>query len=283
MASTPESLTRRIGSRVRLRRIELGQPVRVVAERSGLSARFLADVESGKANISITRLSQLADALELPLTALLQPGGAGPRARIDSLLAACSDAELRQALGVLEVALGRKTPRIVALLGIRGAGKSTVGQALAGELQLPFVELDQTIEALAGMRIGDIFTMHGEAYYRELELKAFAELVAEGTPCVVALPGGVVGSEAARKLIREGCTSVWLKAEALDYWNRVFATGDTRPMEGRSDAMDQLQALIRQRAPLYEDVDLTIDTSGRTLADVVTEVLAGLDASSRRP
>jgi XRE family aerobic/anaerobic benzoate catabolism transcriptional regulator len=278
-----QGLHHRIGGRVRQRRGDLGYTVKGLAERSGLSPRFLSDVESGKANISVGRLEQLAEALEQPLVSLVGPTGGGARQAIDALLAQCTEAELARALGVLEVALGRRTPPIIALVGVRGAGKSTVGPPLAEALGLPFVELDHRIEARAGLPIPDIFTLHGEGFYRRLELECFAELVEAHEPCVVALPGGIVASEAALNLLRGSCTAVWLRAKAQDYWDRVFAQGDTRPMSGRADAKADLRELIRRRDPLYEPADLSIDTSGTAPAQVVERVLAALEASRRRP
>ena len=282
MTHTPEALTHRIGSRVRLRRKGLGLPVRALAERSGVSARFLADVETGKANISVVKLAAVARALQMPLATLIEPSRSGPRQAIDGLLADCTEDDLERVRDVVELTLQRRRPRVVALLGIRGAGKSTVGQALAAELELPFVELDKRIEAEAGMPIGDIFTLHGEVYYRSLELRCLSAVVTSGTRCVVALPGGVIASEAARSLIRE-CTSIWLRAQPQDYWDRVFAAGDTRPMAGRENAMAELRALVERRAPLYANADLAVDTGGLSPARVVDQVLATLETTNRRP
>jgi XRE family aerobic/anaerobic benzoate catabolism transcriptional regulator len=271
-------LPQRIGSRVRRRRGELGLTVRSLSELSGLSARFLADVETGKANISIVRLADLAGALQLSITSLIRPMAGGTRQAIDDLLADCTESDLVRVLGGIELALGRRTPKIVALTGIRGAGKSAVGLQLAGALDVPFVELTDHIEARAGLGLSDIFTLHGEQYYRSLEIACFAALVDANEPCVVALPGGIVGSDAARELLRGSCTSVWLHATPEEYWDRVFAQGDTRPMAGRSDAMADLRALIDRREPLYRQADHVIDTSGIQPEQVAAAVLAALDA-----
>jgi len=276
------SLAERVGGRVRWRRQQRGDTVKTMANRSGLSARFLADVEAGRANISVARLDDVAAALEVPITSLLRPAAGGPRQTLESLLSRCTEEEIRKLLPLVEVALGRRTPRVIALLGVRGAGKSTVGPPLAKSLGVPFVELAERIEAQAGMALGDIFTLHGEAFYRGLELQCLSELVAVGTACVAALPGGIVGSEPAARLIRTGCTSVWLRASADDYWDRVFSQGDTRPMDGRADPKADLRALVRVRAPLYEAADLVIDTSGVPPRTVVARTLAALESSPLR-
>ena len=283
MTSAAMDLQKRVGSRVRARRVDLGDTIRAVSDRSGLSPRFLADVEAGKANISIGKLCCLAQALEQPLTSLVRPTGGGPRQAIDSLLAECSEAELTRVLGVLEVTLGRRTPPIVALVGVRGAGKSTVGKPLAAALNVPFVELVEHIEARAGLTLSDIFTLHGEPFYRRLELECFARLVESNERCVVALPGGIVSSDAAIELLRGSSTAVWLRATADDYWDRVFEQGDTRPMSGRSDARADLRELNRRRDPLDEPADNTVDTSGIPPEQVVLDVLDALDAARRRP
>ncbi len=283
MAEAHQDLQRRIGGRVRQGRSNRGATLKILAAQSGLSVRFLSDVESGKANISIGKLAQLATALDVSITSLIQPTGGGPRQAIDALLTSCNDAELVRIRDVIEVTLGKRTPRIIGLLGVRGAGKSTVGQQLASELGLPFVELGTRIEARAGMPIGDIFTSHGEPHYRALELECLAALVDAGRPCVVALTGGIVGYESAFNLVRESCTSVWLKATADDYWSRVHAQGDTRPMAGRKDAMADLRRLITRRNPLYQQADLVFDTSHTTPDATAAAILTALEASGRRP
>ncbi len=218
----------------------------------------------------------LAEALQTPLDGLIKPIEEGPKIALVRLLESCSDEQAARVLEVIEITLGHRRPGMIALLGLRGAGKTSVGAALGEALGLPFVELADQIELLAGMPLGDIFTLHGEAYYRRLELRSFSELVVSGQPCVVALPGGIVGSEASRTLIAESCTSIWLRAEAEDYWARVFSQGDTRPMRGRHDAMADLRALVKQRHPLYAAADLTVDTSGIALAQVVWAVQVAL-------
>ena len=276
MEQHQSKLLGRIGRRVRRRRNQLELTFVDLAARSGLSRRFISDVEAGRANISIIKLQMLADALKMPLDGLLRPVEEGPKFALIRLLESCSDEQAARALDVIEITLGHRRPGIIALLGLRGAGKTSVGSALAKAWGLPFVELAEQIESLAGMPLGDIFTLHGEAYYRRLELRSLSELVVLGQPCVVALPGGIVGSEASRTLIAESCISIWLRAKAEDYWARVFSQGDTRPMRGRHDAMADLRALVKQRDPLYAAADLTVDTSGKALAQVVWAVQVAL-------
>ncbi len=277
MQPEPSLILARVGAHVRRRR-QLGDlSLRELAEMSGLSPRFLSDVESGVGNIAVGRLARIATALGVPLTDLVRPRRASPsREAINALLEGRSETELTRLRHTLEVTLGDRTPRIIALVGIRGAGKSTIGPSLGQQLDVPFVELDQHIEALAGMSPAEMFAFHGEPHYRMLEGRCLARLVAEGQPCVVALPGGVVGNEEAVALLRSACFTVWLRAKPEDYLNRVFEQGDTRPTKGRRNAMDDLRRLVKAREPFYKQSDLTVQTSGRSVSDIVDRVRTGL-------
>jgi len=251
--------------------------IKDVAERAGMSERFVSDVELGKGNISIGRLNDLACALEIPVSRFLRGAGGETLETIHSLLGECDEEQLSRMLSLLQIALNRRMPQVFCLLGIRGAGKSAVGAAVAEALGLPFVELARKVEEAAGMSIGDVFTLHGEPFYRTLELRCLNALVASGTPCVAAMPGGVVSHPEAYELVLETCFSVWLRAKPQDYWDRVFAQGDTRPMAGIDDAMADLVALAEERRPAYEKADLIVDTSNAALEDVVEKVLTGID------
>ncbi len=275
---SPTELLGRLGARIRRRRLELELGIKELAKRSDMSARFLSDVELGRGNIAIGRLEKLAAALEVPMTTLVRlPLASDTREAIDELLDSCPEDKLVHVRKLLEMALGKQTPNVIALLGVRGAGKSAVGVRLARQLALPFVELVDKIEASAGMSISDIFTLYGESYYRQVELRCLAELVASNLACVAALPGGVVSNSDAFDIIKGGSISVWLKARPEDYWNRVFAQGDTRPMAGQKDARAQLKRLVRERQPLYQQASCIVETSGVAIDDVVAGVHAELD------
>jgi XRE family aerobic/anaerobic benzoate catabolism transcriptional regulator len=218
---------------------------RDLSARSGVSARFLAQIETGAGNVSLRRLEDLARALEVPLLQLVAaPGGAGG-------------------------------PR-VALIGLRGAGKSTVGARLARALKVPFLEIDSLIEEAAGLPLGQIFEMHGERYFRRLEREVLTRFAAAGGPGVLAAGGGLVTDPETFGLLRASCTTVWLSARPRDHYERVLAQGDRRPMAGKPDAMAELEALLASRRPLYAMADLTIDTSRLPVAETVRRIAAAV-------
>lgn len=233
-------LLERLGARVKGLRADQRLTLRELAERSGVSLRFLLQIESGRANVSVKRLADVAHAL-----------GTSPAA----LLA------------------GADEPRpIVALLGLRGAGKTTVGRRLAKRRHVPFVELDRQVEQLSGLALRELFNLHGEEYYRRLEREALAELVARRAPMVVAAGGGIVTSPETMQLLNRHATTVWLKAAPEDHWTRVVHQGDNRPMENHPQAMDALRSLLATREPLYARADLAVDTTGRDPDAVATAV-----------
>lgn len=215
-----------------------------LAERSGLSVRFLARVESGQGNISILRLEALARALDTTPDALLRPA-ADPS-------------------------------RFVALVGLRGAGKSTIGPLLAQRLGWRFVEVDDVITETSGLTLDQLFDLHGERYYRRLELDTLRRLLGGGEPLVLAAAGGVVTEPAAWAMLRERSTVVWLRAKPEDHWNRVVAQGDRRPMADHPAAMDELNALLVARKSIYGEARITVDTtdgSPQVLADGIARTL----------
>ncbi len=283
--ATPDApaVLQRLGRHVRRRRDELGLTAQELARRAGLSRRFVAQVEAGTGNIAIGRLEGLAAALEMTMEALVaEPHAGGMRQAIDRLLAGRSDEELRRVLSLVELALGERSARSVALLGIRGAGKSAVGPRVAEALGSPFVELDERIEAEAGLSLADLFAVHGETYYRQLEARCIAQLFAAGEACVVALPGGIVSNSEAYELVRRSCVCVWLRARAEDHMARVLAQGDRRPMAGSSDAMAQLKSLIAAREPLYRQAEAVVDTTTATVPEVAARVVRAVEKTRRK-
>jgi XRE family aerobic/anaerobic benzoate catabolism transcriptional regulator len=224
-----DALLAGLGRRVRELRSGQGLTLHELAKRSDLSSRFLVQVESGDGNISVRKLAGLARALGTTPAALLSEAPAGG-------------------------------PRTVALLGLRGAGKTTIGRKLAKRLRLPFVELDQRIEQASGLTLPEIFAIHGEAYYRRLERETLERVLDEG-PLVVATGGGLPTSPEAWSLLKRRARTVWLRAKPEDHWNRVVQQGDKRPMADNPQAMAELRRLLAAREPLYAQADHTVDTT----------------------
>jgi XRE family aerobic/anaerobic benzoate catabolism transcriptional regulator len=248
-----QSLLERVGRRVRDLRSARGFTAKETASRAGLSPRFYSDLEGGKANIAIGRLDAVARALEVSLEDLVRDRapGAGERDRSE----------------------------VIGLLGLRGAGKSSLGRLAADSLGLEFVELDEHIEEAAGLSLPEIFALHSEAYYRRLTLQCLRALLDSGRPCVIALPGGVLHDEEAHQLLRRRCTTVWLKARPQDHMDRVVGQGDERPMAGRRDAMAELRSILATREPLYRQADLIVDTSGREQEEAAAELAAAVQGA----
>lgn len=240
-----------LGRRVRAAREQLGLTMREAAQLSKLSPRFLSEVEAGRGNISVLKLQALADAFDVPLTSLLVDSSATP-------------------------------VRPVALLGLRGAGKTTVGRGLARRLKWPFLELDTRIAERAGMALGELFSLYGEEYYRELERTTLSEVLAEPGPRVIATGGGLVTEPETWSLLRRHALTVWLKARPSEYWTRVMRQGDRRPTT-YPQAREALRELVTRRDPLYRQADVTIDTSGLTVADTVRRVLDAIEKKSPDP
>lgn len=237
----PAPILARLAERVRRRRRERSLTRRELAELAGVSERFLGMLEGGRGNISVARLDELARALGTSAAALIAEEGAPE--------------------GVAAKAPAPPRGPLFALLGLRGAGKSSIGAAAAARLGMPFLELDALVASRAGMSLAAIFEIHGAAYYRRLEREEVERLVTPGEAAIVATSGGLVAEHATFDLLRRRAVTIWLRATPEDHWRRVVAQGDARPMEGREGAMDELRALLRARRALYEQADHVVDTS----------------------
>ncbi len=241
-----EALLQMVGARVRKQRETRGLTRREFAERSGVSERFLAQLEAGRGNISLSRFADVADALGTTPSALL-----------------ASEGELSQ---------GRS--HIVSLLGVRGAGKSTVGTQLATHYRAAFIEVDEHIERASGLTLSEIFELHGEAYYRRLEREVLRQLLLAPGRAVLATGGSIVSDPDSFALLRQFSCTIWLRARAEDHWQRVIQQGDGRPMARNPHAFAELQALLTARAPLYGKAAHIIDTSAHGVSEVVAQAVA---------
>jgi len=245
----PEALLSVIGKRLASARQRAGLTLSETASRAGLSRRYVSMAENGEANLSILKLAALSSTLHIPLRELCDLDlGAAPALR-------------------------------VALLGLRGAGKSAVGRALARRLEVPFFELDRLIEDRAGMSLSPLFEIHGEARYRELERAALEDWLEHHGSGVLATGGSIVRDEPAFARLRGTCRTVWLKAAPEEHWQRVVDQGDMRPMRNNPRAMAELKQILAAREPAYALADFTALTSGHDVEGVADEIAAWLGSA----
>jgi len=222
----------------------MGWTLRDIADRSGVSSRFLSDLEAGRGNISVARLADVAQALDVTLVSLLPSE--------------------------------EKRNPVVSLVGLRGAGKSTIGKALARRLSASFLELDALIEKQANLSLAELFSLHGESYYKRLAYDILLKLLPQNKPMVIATGGSIVTDPETWQLLKRRTHTVWIKATPEDHWKRVLGQGDTRPMANRTSAMAELRAILAQRSPVYAQAAQTIDTSGTRVSEAVRMIAATL-------
>lgn len=268
-----------LGERVRSARARRGMSRKILARDSGVSERYLAQLESGQGNISIGLLRQVAQAMSVPLADLVREGTERPieLTLLVQRLERLTPEDLAEANRLLTARFrmdgAAERHARIALIGLRGAGKTTIGKALANALAVPFVEMAEEIEAVSGMSLDKIFDLSGQAGYRRYEKRAL-ERVVNGYPAsVIATGGSIVSEPETYDLLLNACFTVWIKATPEDHMNRVVAQGDMRPMAGNREAMDDLRRILADRDQLYAKADAVIETSGRTVAESVDELL----------
>ncbi len=262
-----------LGARVRAWRARRGMTRKQLAADSGLSERFLADVESGKGNVSINSLEAAAQALNISILDLLHDAPRPALARMQGMLARLDDTQLDQAYSLLGSTFGladaQGREQRVALIGLRGAGKSTLGAQLAAERGVPFIELDREIEREAGTSMNEILLLHGQAGYRRYERRALFRIAEDHADGVVMTTGGSIVSERETfDLLQSRFYCVWLKASPEEHMSRVVAQGDMRPFDttrgATSEAMEDIRRILSSREALYARADAVVDTAART-------------------
>jgi XRE family transcriptional regulator, aerobic/anaerobic benzoate catabolism transcriptional regulator len=264
-----------LGARVRELRQQHHFSRKMLAESAEVSERYLADLESGAGNASIILLRRVAAALNVRVAYLLDVDIGVQRARVNRFIDNLPEQRLPEVMQRLLREFGADESvrrKRVALIGLRGAGKSTLGAALAKAIRRPFIELDREIEREAGMTLSEVFVRYGHAGYRSLERRCLDRLISRQAALVVSPGGGVVSDEETYQLLLGNCFTVWLKASPSEHMARVVAQGDLRPLRGHAQALDDLKAILAAREPHYTRADAVVDTSGQT----VTKSLAAL-------
>jgi len=283
-ASHPErSYLAALGDKLREARAKKGLSRKVLAADSGVSERYLAQLEAGLGNVSILLLRQIASALDLSLIDLLAEDSE-------------EDAELslttqflrklpRQKLAAVYSQLVRdygnarnERMKRIALIGLRGAGKSTLGARLAKTLGAPFVELDREIEREAGTSLSEIFLLYGQPGYRRYERRCLKNVLEKNERAVIATGGSIVSEPGTYELLLSSCFTVWLKAAPEEHMARVVAQGDTRPMAGNDQAMEDLRRILETRAMLYRQADVVVDTAGKSVEKSLAELRRSITA-----
>ncbi|WKL18091.1 helix-turn-helix transcriptional regulator [Comamonas testosteroni] len=266
-------LLQALGERVRNLRARRGLTRRGLASAAVVSERHLANLEYGTGNVSILVLQQIANALQCSMAELLGDvtTASAEWLLLRELLEGSSEADLKRVrlaageiLGTAPTGDPHRASRI-ALIGLRGAGKSTLGRMLAEQLNVPFLELNQEIERVAGCSVREIYDLYGAGAYRRYERRALEEAVQIYSDVVIATPGGIVSDPATFNELLSHCTTVWLQAQPDEHMSRVVAQGDTRPMAANPEAMDDLRRILDGRSAFYSKADHVLDTSGKSL------------------
>ena len=273
-----------LGERTRALRLRRGLTRKGLARAADVSERHLANVEMGVGNASVQFLRQLAGALDCTLAELVgdETASSPEWLMIRELLRGRSEPELAQARAAVAGLFGAPTApaarrRRIALIGLRGAGKSTLGRRLAEAWSIPFIELNRRIESVAGCSLDEIHSLYGPAAYRRYERRALEDVIRREPQAVIATPGGIVSDPATFSQLLAQCYTVWVRASPEEHMRRVLAQGDTRPMAGHAgnaEAMNDLRRILESRAAFYAKADAMFDTSGMT-ADEAFEGLRG--------
>lgn len=273
-----KDLIARVGDRVRKARERRGIPRRVLSEISGVSPRYLAQLEAGEGNISIGLLQRVAVALDHRIEWLVGEDDpwTSDAMRVADLFRV-ANTEVQQT--VLQ-ALNPEPEQVVraqriCLVGLRGAGKSTLGARLGEALDVPFVELNAEIEEQSGMPVDEVMALYGQEGYRKLEAQAVSRVIATHETLILAVAGGIVAEPETYKNLLSNFHTIWLRASPAEHMDRVRAQGDERPMAGNPEAMEQLKSILKSREALYDKARAQLDTAGQTI-DASLEALLEL-------
>jgi XRE family aerobic/anaerobic benzoate catabolism transcriptional regulator len=273
---------RLLGDRIRDARARRGMTRRILARDSKVSERYLAQLESGQGNISIVLLRQIAYAMGLPLADLVreEPDRPIELTLLIQTLSRLQPQELSQARKLLTDTFGTVVESArrqrIALIGLRGAGKSTLGERLAKAKGVPFIELDREVERESGTTLAEVFDLYGQSAYRRYERRALENAIERHHRAVIATGGSIVTEPGTFDLLLSACFTVWLTAAPEEHMSRVVAQGDYRPMAENDEAMDDLRRILASRSALYAKADATVDTVGKTVDECLRELEAAV-------
>src|SRR5436309_9213971 len=273
-----------LGKRVRQLRNVRGMTRKTVARESDVSERHLAQLEAGEGNVSIVLLRRIAAALDVSLLELFAPEVEEPAEKqmIQRFLERLPNHRLEDVVFRLmrDFSPGEKVRRKrIALIGLRGAGKSTLGSKLAFDMRVPFIELDGEIEKHTGMPLGEIFSLYGQSGYRAIERRTLERVLNENEYAVLSVGGGVVSEKETFDYLLSHCYTIWIKAQPDEHMSRVLEQGDFRAMSGNDQAMEDLRRILEAREPLYRQADMELDTSGSSVEASFSRLKTTLQAN----
>ncbi|WP_170780126.1 helix-turn-helix transcriptional regulator [Ruegeria conchae] len=271
-----QDLSERVGARVRKARQMRGIPRRVLSESSGVSPRYLAQLEAGEGNISIGVLHRIAQALDYKAEWLIgeeDPWDSDGLQMLELFRQASDDIKDNVMRALRPDPAENTREQRVCLIGLRGAGKSTLGALLGAALKLPFVELTAQIEEMSGMPLAEVMAFYGQEGYRNLEAQALDRVIAADDRMVLAVAGGIVSEPSTYTTLLSRFHTVWLRATPTEHMERVRAQGDERPMAGNPKAMEQLKCILASREALYGRANAQLDTSGRTENESIRDLM----------
>lgn len=257
-----------LGREVRELRNERGLSRKMLAEAADVSERYLAQLETGSGNASVILLRRVAGALNVRLTYLLGAELSVERSHLNRFIDSLPEPRISEVTRRLVSEFGTDESvrrKRIALIGLRGAGKSTLGNALAKGMRRPFVELDRAIERTAGMPLSEVFMLHGTPGYRNLERQCLEHVIEKQSDMVLSVGGGVVSEPVTYQMLLGNCFTVWIKASPAEHMSRVVAQGDMRPMRGQEQAMESLKQILTAREPQYARADAVVDTARQTV------------------
>lgn len=276
-SSSPDAYLHRLGARVRTLRHQRGITRKALAQHAKISERYLAQLEAGLGNCSIVLLRRIAHAIGLPVTQLVQEGAEPPLdlVLLSQFLERLPPDMLVEARKLVTEHFSSATEdrRRVALIGLRGGGKSTLGRLLAERLDVPFIELDREIERRSGATLSEIFDMFGQETFRRAEREALDEVLRRHPHFVIATSGSIVTEPGTLELLLASCFTVWVRAEPEEHMKRVMAQGDMRPMANNARAMEDLVSILKSREPLYAKAEAVLATTGKTPEQNLAELL----------